>query len=87
MGIEEVVPKLKTAAKQHSKDAVIQETLKLLKQLQTSRSTLFQKGIEAPTVAELEKYGKSFKRRIFVNDGVEKEIRSKFLFPFSYYRN
>ena len=62
MGIEEVVPKLKTAAKQHSKNAVVTETLKLLKQLQTSRSTLFQKGIEAPTVAELEKYGKNFKR-------------------------
>jgi len=63
MGIEEVVPELKAAAKQHSKELVVAETLKLLKQIQNSRSTLFQKGIEAPTVAELEQYEKEIKNK------------------------
>jgi len=63
MGIEEAVPSLKAAAKQQSKELVIAETLKLLKQIQNSRSTLFQKGIEAPTVAELENYEKEIKNK------------------------
>ena len=60
MEIEETIPRLKIGAKQSQKDVVIAETLKLLKQLQNSRSALFQKGIEAPTIAELEKYGKVY---------------------------
>jgi len=77
MEIEETIPRLKIGAKQSQKDVVITETLKLLKQLQNSRSALFQKGIEAPTVAELERYGIS-SLNFRSNCYIEKEIKNKF---------